>query len=731
MGTDLQVHPLSRRSLLITSGAFGIGMLFGSVAVQTHEAHAAGPFAANAWVAIGDDGIVTIMSPASEMGQGVMTSLPLLVAEDLDADWNKVRVVQSPDDAKIYGNPGFFGTLTTVASIAISGYYEKLRIAGAQARKIMLANAAQIWKVPIGELSTEPGIVVHKKSRRTIGYGALAELAVLPSPLPQATKADLKSPAEFRYIGKDLPRVDVPVKVDGRAKYGIDTQLPNMLFASVLHPPVQGEKPVAIDDSAAKVVKGVTQIVPLPFGVGVLGKTVEATQKAKAALKVTWSKGAPARTYSSNSIAEDYSAIARDARQSGVAMFERGDAVAAIKGAAKVLAAEYVSDHVSHVCMEPMNATVAVTGDQVEIWASNQSPTTMQFIGAAVAGTTPDKVKVHTPFLGGGFGRRTDGDEVVDAILLAKATNGRPVKVIWSREDDVQNDKYRPLTSQRVEIGLDASGKIVGWYHRIVNESYFARAAPQLLEKFGGRDIVSGGGGEFKYAVTAHRVDWIRAPRGVGVGAWRGIAAGYTKFAIETMIDEAAATSGMDPVEYRLAMLTHEPRAAEVIRTAAAMAGWDGKSKRGLGIAYSDALGSNTAAVVEVSLDERSGEIKVHHIWAAVDAGIALQPKNIAAQMESAIIFGLGASLYEQINIEKGVVRESNFDQYRVLRMSDVPPVEVKVISTDNPPSGIGEAGVPVIAPAIANAVSQLTGGKRLRQLPMLPNRVQAALRAA
>jgi len=731
MGSDLQIHPLSRRSLLITSGAFGVGVVFGSVAGQTLEAHASGPFAANAWVTIGDDGIVTIMSPAAEMGQGVMTSLPLLVAEDLDADWSKVRVVQSPDDAKIYGNPGFFGTLTTVASVAISGYYEKLRMAGAQARKIMLANAAQIWKVPIGELSTEPGIVVHKKSGRTIGYGSLAKLAVLPSPLPQATKVDLKSPVEFRYIGKDLPRVDVPVKVDGKAKYGIDTQLPNMLFASVLHPPVQGEKPVTIDDSAAKIVKGVTQIVPLPFGVGVLGKTLEATQKAKAALKVTWSNGVPARTYSSNSIAEDYRAIAHDSGQSGVAMFERGDAVAAIKGAAKVLAADYFSDHVSHVCMEPMNATVTVTGDQVEIWASNQSPTTMQFIGAAVAGTTPDKVKVHTPFLGGGFGRRTDGDEVVEAILLAKATNGRPVKVIWSREDDVQNDKYRPLTSQRVEIGLDASGKIVGWRHRIVNESYFARAAPQLLEKFGGKDIVSGGGGEFKYAVAAHRVDWVRAPRGVGVGAWRGIAAGYTKFAIETMVDEAAVTSGKDPVEYRLAMLTHDPRAAEVIRTVAAMANWGRKRSRGLGIAYSDALGSNTAAIVEVSLDERSGEIKVHHVWAAVDAGIALQPKNVAAQMESAIIFGLSASLYEQINIEKGVVRQSNFDEYRVLRMSDVPSIEVKVISTDNLPSGIGEAGVPVIAPAIANAVGQLTGGKRLRQLPMLPNRVQAALRAA
>ena len=721
---DTHSGRLSRRAFLVTSGAFGVAVAFRSLP----QAGAAGdPLAPNAWVTIGEDGIVTIVPPAVEMGQGAQTSLPLILAEDLDADWSKVRVAATPDDDKVYGNPAFGNQLTTVGSFAVAGYYEKLRLAGAQARAVLLANAAEAWNVPVAELTTEPGIVVHTKSGRRIGYGDLAKTATVPDPLPQVTPADLKPASQFRLIGKDVPRLDMAAKVNGTAKYGIDTQLPDMLYAAILYPSVQHQKPERIDDSAAKAVKGVVQVVALPAGVGVIAETIEAARKAKDALSVTWS-AAQGQTYTNEQILQDYTAIAADWSRPGVEMLATGDAEAAVRGAAKVLSADFFSEHVSHVCMEPLNATVKVDGDRVETWSGNQSPTRMKILAALAAGTTPDKVTVHTAFLGGGFGRKTDGDELFQTTLLAKAVGGRPVKMIWSREDDIINDKFRPLTAQHVEIGLDASGDIVGWRHRIVNESYLARIMPPDLFAKTKRDVVSGGGGEMSYAVPNHRVEWVRAPRGVDVGAWRGIAAGYTKFAIETLIDEIAALNGKDPVAYRTAMLNDDPRAATVVKTVADMADWNKKRQgRALGIAYSDALRSRTAAVAEVSVDEASGQIKVHHLWAAVDAGLAVQPRNIVAQIESAMTFGLGAALTEQVTVRDGVVQQTNFHEYRVMRMSDVPPMEVKVIPTDNKPTGIGEAGVPVVAPAIANAVAVLTG-KRLRHLPMTPDRVKRGL---
>jgi isoquinoline 1-oxidoreductase subunit beta len=720
---------LSRRSFLVSSGALSIAVTFGGF---DQAIAATAPFEANAWVTIDADGIVTLMSPASEMGQGAMTALPALIAEDLDADWSKVRVVQSPDDVKTYGNPLFFGLLITVGSRATPGYYEKLRIAGAQARKVLLANAAAAWSVPVEELSTEPGVVVHAKSGRRIGYGDIAKSATVPNPVPEATKDDLKPLAQCRYIGKDLARVEIPRKVNGTAIYGLDTQLPDMLYAAVLHAPVQGEKPETIEDAATKALKGVVQVTPLPHGVAVVADTIQTAMKGKAALKVTWSKTSPARSYNTSAnTAEEYRKLAADWSQKSVDMMREGDASAAIGGAAKVIAADYFSDHVAHVCMEPMNATAVVKGAGVEIWASNQSPSDMKMIGAHVGGTTEDKVTVNTPLLGGGFGRRTDGDEVAEAVALAKTLPGRPIKVIWSREDDIQQDMWRPLAAQRVEVGLDANNNIVGWRHRVVAQSYIARAIPPLFEKMGGKDIVSASGGEFRYAVANHQVDYIRAARGIEVGAWRGVASGYTKFAVETMIDEIAAQKRVDPLALRLELLSAQPRSIAVLKAVAEMAGWGKPRNDGhaLGLAYSDALNTYTAAIVEASVNAQTGAIRVHHMWAAVDPGVAVQPKNIMAQMEGAMIFGLGAALIEQVNLVNGEPQQSNFHDYRVTRMSDVPPIEIKVMATDNAPTGIGEAGVPVVGPAIANAVAQITG-KRLRQLPMLPDRVLAALKS-
>jgi isoquinoline 1-oxidoreductase beta subunit len=724
MTQHFETHTFSRRGFLIGTGSAAVAVSFGST-----PSFAAGPLHVGAFVAIGEDGIVTITVPASEMGQGTRTALSAILAEDLDADWSKVRAVQAPANGKLYGNPKFNGQQQTVGSYSVTGYYFPMRLAGAQARKVLLATAAEQWKVPVAELSTEPGMVVHAKSNRKIGYGELAKAAKVPDPLPVVTKEELKPISQFRLIGKNIDRMEGPSKVNGSAQYGIDVQLPDMLYAAVLYPDVQHEKAEHIDDAAAKAVKGVVKIVPLPVGVGVIADTVEGAMRAKSLLKVTWTKSAPGQTYTQDGVIADYRTIAADWSKPGVEMVKKGDADAALKGAAKVVTAEYFSEHLSHVCMEPLNATVKVDGDKVEVWAGNQAPGVMQILASIGAGTTPDKVSVNTMLLGGGFGRRSDGDDVLHASMLAKQVPGRPVKMIWSRSDDMQNDKFRPLTAQRIEIGLDAKGNVVGWRHRIVNETYLGRVLPPpVFEKIGRHDVVSGGGGEMSYAVANHRVEWVQSARGVDVGAWRGIAAGYTKFAIETLIDELAAGKSMDPVAYRLAMLKDDPRAAAVVKAVADMSKWGEKRQgRAVGIAYSDALHSHTAAAVEISLDEKTGAIKVHQVWAAVDAGLAVNPRNIVAQMKSAMTFGLGAALREQIHIKGGVVQERNFDSYQVMRMSDVPPMEIKVISNDSEPTGIGEAGVPVIAPAIANAVAQISG-KRLRHLPMTPDRVKQTL---
>jgi isoquinoline 1-oxidoreductase subunit beta len=736
MLTDIHTQALSRRSFLVTTGAFSVAVAFGST---LEVASAAGPFTPNAWITIGEDNIVTIVAPAVEMGQGVRTSLPLIIAEDLDADWSKVRVADTPDDDKVYGNPIFkplFGAeqLTTVGSFAVAGYYEKLRLTGAQARKILIANAATAWKVPADELTTEPGMVVHAKSKRKISYGDIAKTATVPNPLPEVTKADLKPASQFRLIGRDTGRLDVPSKVNGTAQYGIDTQLPDMLYGVVLFPPVQYEGPDQIDDSAAKAVKGFVKIVPLQpgpgliGGVGVIAETIDGAMKAKSLLKVTWTKKAQAQNYDDDRVLQDYLAIASDWGKPGLQMVKIGDADNALKGAAKVLSADYLSDHVSHVCMEPLNVTVKADNGTIDIWSGNQSPSTMKILGMIVGKTTPDKVHVHTKLLGGGFGRRTDGDDMVQALILALNVPGRPVKMIWNREDDIRNDKLRPLTAQHIEIGLDADNNIVGWRHRIVNESYFARILPpDLSAKI--PDIVSGGGGDMSYAMANHRVEWVRSPRGVDVGAWRGIAAGYTKFAIETLVDELAALKKMDALDYRLTLLKDAPRAANVLQRVADMSGYRTKRDggRAVGIAYSDALRSHTAVAAEVSVDTKTGQIKVHHLWAVVDPGTVVQPKNVVAQIKSGMTFGLGAALRERITIKDGVIQQTNFDGYQVMRMSDMPAMDVEVISTANPPTGIGEAGVPAVAPAIANAAAQLTG-KRLRHLPMTPDRVKESL---
>lgn len=720
---------LSRRALL--RGTAGLTFAFALDLGLPRLARAQDrPLRANVWVTLFPDGTVTIVSPSAEMGQGSLTGMPVLVAEELDADWKKVRVVPAPMN-RAYGNPGFGGLQVTGASSSTPGFYMPLRLAGAQARRVLLDAVAAEWNVPVGELTTEPHVVVHRRSGRRIGYGEITAFAKVPAELPIVTPADLKKPAQFRLIGQSLPRVEVPDKVTGRTRFGIDTYVPGMLYAAVLRGPSPGSTPLRVDDAAARAIAGVNDVVPLPWGVGVLGSGYEAVQKGKAALKVDWSPG-KAAAYDTERIRGDYAAVAGTLSKAGVVANEQGDAPKALGAAARTFEAAYVVDHVYHATMEPMNAVARVAPDNsvAEVWVATQAPSLNQLATAGALKIPPDRVTIYPTFVGGGFGRRLENDFVLDAVMLSQAT-GKPVKVIWSREDDVRNDKYRPLAAQYLQAGLDALGNLTAWRHRVVAASIYARFDPPAFQAARGMDAPVMEGYELSYSCANQRQEYLREERGLDVGLWRSVGPGYTKFAIESFVDEIARGQRIDPVAFRLRLLAHNARAAAVVRRAAEWAEWDRRRRKGraLGIAFSDTWRSYIATVAEVSVDRARGGIRVHRVWSVVDPGVAIQPDNIVAQIEGATMFGVSAALRERITIEDGVVKQSNFHDYPLLRMAEAPDVHVRVLSTDNPPGGIGEVGLPPVAPAIANAVFVLTGA-RLRSLPMLPERVLAALRA-
>lgn len=714
----LAFHGISRREFLLSSGAVTVGVAFGAAAPNLALAQG-GPLKPNAWIQVGTDGIVTIFSPAAEMGQGTKTAMPLLVAEDMDLDWSRVRIEQASADAKAFGNPLFGGGMTAGASRTTRGYYGVLRLAGHQAREVMRYNAARRWSVPLSEVTTEPHSAVHSNTGRKLSYGEIASFAEVPPDFPKPSLDQLKPASSFRLVGKNMPRVDIPDKVRGKAVFGIDVTLPGMMYASVLRAPVQGDRPERIDDVEARKMPGVKTIVSLPYGVGVIADNYWTALKARQALKVEWSQAAKARNYSSDTALMEYKVRARRLDDSGVEFVKVGDPDAALKTAYKVIEADYTSQHAAHACMEPMNCTAHVTGDRIEIWAPTQSPS-ISLMVAGRAGFTPDKTTFNTTMLGGGFGRRVEQDFISDAVLLAKAAPGTPVKVVWTREDDIRNDKYRPLVAQHVTAAIDEQGKVVALRHRIVGESIYARAAPPIFERAGGRDQPVCEGAEIiTYGVPNRVLHYLREQRGVDVGFWRGVGPGYTKFAIEAMMDELAAAAKQDTVAFRLNQLSGQPHAAEVIKTVATMADWKKARPRGraLGIAYSDAWETHVAQVAEVSIDRKSGRIRVHEVWCAVDPGIALQPHNVAVQMESSIMYGLSALLGEKVVFDKGVPQPSNFHDYPVLRMNEAPKVHVKVLQSGGKPGGVGEVGLPPLAPAVAGAVFKLTG-KRLRDLP-------------
>jgi isoquinoline 1-oxidoreductase beta subunit len=739
---DVPLPDMGRRRFMVGAAGLSFGIAFGApqlLGLGSGEAAAATvkDVVMNPWVTLSTDGTVVILSPAAEMGQGSFTSLPLILADEMDADWAKVRIVPAPPRGKLYGNPLFGGEQYTAGSASVRGYFDNLRRFGAQVRYVLMENAARHWGVPLEELATEPGVVVHARSGRRLTYGEIAAFAKIPDKAPEV-EVEPVAKAQFRLIGTDVPRVDVPGKVRGTAPYSIDVQLPGMLYGAILREPVEGAGPQAISDAAARAIEGVVQIVRLPYGVGVLADSPWAAFKAKNALEVTWGREARGWGFSNEKGYEQFAAVARDLSKRGVAWESKGDALAAMERAATVVEGEYRSDYAYHAQMEPLNSVASVSpkGDEAEIWVGTQSQTMAVAAVAKALGIPESRVKFHDLLLGGGFGRRGNRDVefIVDSVLLSKAA-GRPVKVIWTREDDVKNGRFRPLYVNRIRAGLDASGRVIAWHHRVVSDEVLAFVDPVRFKVSKGRDNIAMRGTELPtYAIPDRLSEGLQQSTGMRTAPLRAIGVGQNSFATEVFVDELAARQGVDPVEYRLRLLDRTPlaaRARRVIEEAARMADWGRKRPgRGLGVAYLDYSGTQLAGIAEVSVDRASGAIRVHRFWCTIDCGVAVQPDNVIAQTESSIVYGLGLALMERIEIEDGRVKQSNFYDYHVPRMTDLPELEIKLIQTRNAPTGAGQMATPLVASAISNAVYQLTGA-RLRQQPMLPERVLAALAAS
>ena len=733
MNSTIRRSELSRRQVMI--GAAGL-----SVAFAIRPADAAVPATERAgqamspWISIGTDGSITIMSAATEMGQGSMTALPLIIAEELDADWAKVRIVPAPPLDHIYGNPGFAGMMYTAGSNAVTSYYVPLRIVGAQARRVLLDNAAHKWGVPVEELTTEPSVVVHAKSGRRLTYGDIAAFAELPAKAPDIKPEQLKKAADFRLIGKDVLRVELPAKVNGSATYGIDVQVPGMLYGTVLRAPVEGSVPDKIADAKAKAVPGVTAVIRLPHGVGVVAQTAWAAFAARQALigSVTWTRTGVAWGFDSDKAVEAFAADAKNLSRAARDWSAQGNARGAFENAANVVEGDYRCDYAYHAQMEPLNAvaSVAPAGDAVEIWAGTQSQTTATEAPAKLLGISREKVKLHDLLMGGGFGRRgnRDVDFIIDAVMLSKEVS-RPVKVMWTREDDVHNGRFRPLSGHYLRAAFDASGKLTAWHHRVAADRITPFMDPVRFQAGGGRDgMVMAGTDVRGYDVPHQLVEQLYRDTGVRTNPLRGIGVTANKFATEAFMDEVARKRGTDPLAFRLELLKGTPRAYKVVERVAQMAEWGRKRDgRALGLAYIDYSGSQVAGIAEVSLDRANGQIKVHNFWCTIDCGVAVQPDNVVAQTESSIVYGMGMTLSERISIKDGVVEQSNLYDYHLPRLNEVPEMHIELIQTDNHPTGAGQMATPLIAPTVSNAIMELTG-VRLRHSPFTPERVKKAL---
>lgn len=731
--------PMKRREFLVGVGVSGLGLVFGidlkpaKGAAAEIDKDGTGAGVKMPWVRIAPDGAITIMAPAAEMGQGTTTALAVIFAEELDADWNKVSVEFSPADDAIYGNPlpFFFGMMVTAASTAVMAYYKNMRLYGAQARRVLLDVAANHLNVPASELTTEPSVVVHAKSGQRLSYGEIAGFATLPTTLPAISEKDLKDPSQFRLIGHEIPRVDIPPKTNGSATYSIDIRLPNMVYATVVRAPVLGAAPISLNDAEVSKMRDVLKVLQLPPDrVAVAARTYEAALAAERALKITWSKIAESE-FDSERAMEEQSAIARDINKAGVQVQNTGDIVAALSGAAKVYKAEYRTEFVYHAQLEPLNSVSWVKdgGKSVEVWAGSQTPTHLTRSVAEALGISPENVTLHRTYLGGGFGRRSaqDHDWAVDSALVSKEL-GQPVKVIWSRESDVRFGRFKPMTAQYLQAAEDSNGRLIAWHHRLVADEALAMTDPTRFEKGKEFPRISTTGIRTDYDFPNILVEAVRKKLGVRMSAVRGVGSTVNQFAAESFVDEIAIARGDDPVEMRLDLLRKSPVEQEVLRAAAGMAGWKKGEKSGRGVSYVSNAGTYMATIARVTVDRKTGVISVPEIWIAADVGVPVSPRNLDAQLQSAVIHSLSNLLKERITFKNGAVQQSNFYDYQVLRMSEAPEVHTHVVPSTRNPVGIGDLGGIGVGPAVANAFFSATG-RRLRQSPFLPERVLAVLK--
>jgi len=704
----------SRRNFLTATSAIGGGLLLGFGLPVRGEVRDTlttnSPFAPNAFLRIDRAGKVTFVMPMIEMGQGTYTSLPMLIAEELEVDVDKVAIEHSPPDDKIYVNP-LIGIQMTGGSTAVRSMYAPLRRAGATARVMLVTAAAQQWKVDPSTCRAENGVVVHAPSGRKLAYGALVDAA---AKLPVPEKVAIKEPGEFKLVGKPHRRLDTSGKVNGAAKFGIDTRLPGMKFAVVAQSPVFGGKLLSVDEAKAKAVPGVSQVVRLDDAVAIVASHTWAAKQGLAAAAPQWDPGANAKLTTADIVAQLVSASERP----GAVARHDGDAAAGIAGAARKIEAVYEQPFLAHATMEPMNCTVHLTKDACDIWVGTQVPGITQAAVMKLTGLQREQVRLHNHLLGGGFGRRLEFDGTVRAVQIAQQVQG-PVQVIWTREEDIQHDMYRPYYYDRISAGVDAQGNPVAWLHRITGSSIVERYSPAWIKNGVDPDAVESSANQ-PYEVGAIHVEWIRQETpGILTSWWRGVGITRGTFVVESFIDELAANAKQDPLAYRLALLDKNPRAKAVLQLAAERSGWgkprpDGQAR---GIALCTGFGSFVAQVVQVSVD-KDGAVNPTHVWCAVDCGVQVNPDTIRAQMESGIVFGLSAALHGQITIKDGRVEQTNFGDYRVLRINEAPRIQVDLVKNLEAPGGIGEPGTSCVMPALTNAVFAATG-RRIRKLPI------------
>jgi len=676
-------------------------------------------FRPNVWLEVLPDNTVMVTVNKSEMGQGIYTSLPMIVADELDADWKNIRMEVAPaGDA--YKDPEW-GSQSTGGSSSIRHMFEPLRRAGAAAREMLLVAAARQWEVAVKECAVEMGKVRHIRSNRMLTYGQLtkeaANLEVPQNPL-------LKKESQFRYVGKEIPRLDMLAKVNGSAQFGIDSFVPGMLYAAIARPPAYGADLVSYNKESAQAVAGVQAVVPIHSGIAVCADSIEAAWKGREALKPDW-QNAKYPHLSTESLAKEF--VGRFETK-GIMARNDGDVSKAFASGSQKIESVYLLPYLSHGTMEPMNCTVQVRGDGCDIWAPTQNQSGVLALAVQITGLKPEQIHVHTTFLGGGFGRRFERDFVEEALLLSLST-GKPVKLVWKREEDIQNDFYRPMNATRIQASLDSDGNVTAWSHKIVCPSIFARVFPQMMKN--GIDNAAVEGVEnLEYEIPNVAVEYVRFDSAVPVGFWRSVGSSHNAFTVESFVDELAVAAKKDPLEFRTGLLKNHPRARKVLEVAAEQAGWSKPLTRGQarGIAYHFSFGSYVAEVAEVSVDKNSGTIKVHQATCAVDCGPTVNPAIIKAQMMGGLTMGLSAALKEKIEIANGGIKSENFSDYELLRMSEAPDVDVHIVKSNEKLGGIGEPGVPPIAPAVANAVFRATGA-RVRQLPMKPETVLTAMR--